>query len=219
MDTSEMVYPEKQEEFIQDFSKLLKYRENESLLVYNTHYVPLQDTIVIVEPRHNRKEGRTTSFCELIRRLFVLSRESPVEFALAYTRVDKKGTIERFMLLEALLEQADIKGLIRACLFDLLISESIKKHHYSYLVCSPLEELQVHLTLLKSAGPCVTSFFSVYSTLEQYGINMSKNDTNIVIISSNCRLSGMVDELIKKRIISTRQWRKVYYRKNRELVK
>lgn len=179
-----LVYSEGQETFIREFSEVLRYNEHEQLPSYNPGFAQLEHAIVIREPRNVRRSGRTTAFCELIGRLFTQSCESPVEYALAYTRIDKHTLLQKCMLLrEVVMEPDDVFRLLRKWLLDVVVSEAIGKHHFYYMVLGYTEECQVRLILKKHFPDCDEAFFKVEPCLT--GLPMDIDHDNVVIYSAN----------------------------------
>lgn len=179
-----LVYSEIQETFIKEFSEVLKCNEHERLPSYDPGFSQLTGAIVIKEPSHVvKRTGQTLALCELIGRLYRQSIASPIAFAMAYTRIDKRTLIEKYMLLnEVRVDQDDVSSVLRKWLLDLFVIEAIEKHHFYYIIISHQKERLMSAMMKRNFPGCDQSFFKLgmYVT----GLSMDISHDNVVIVNS-----------------------------------
>lgn len=175
---------ERQEAFIKEFSKVLSYNENEILPSYDLRRTELEGAVIIREPLRVVGEGRCNAFCQVIGRLFLLSRQSPTEYALTYTKMKKSVLLQQYMLLKELTQQQDIASLMFVLLFDQVVTEAIRKQQFYYVATSCMGEAALNATMKRDFEECDASFFNVFNAIDGdwcSRVDVSRN--NVIILS------------------------------------
>ena len=82
-----------------------------------------------------------------------------------------------------IVEQDDVKGVLRECLFDLAIHDAIKKHQLYYMTGSFWESNEVRVTLRQLFPGCCGSFVKVAEYFDELEPGIDALQNNVIILS------------------------------------